>query len=150
MPLDQRHVLVDRIGRSAEAIVYRYASCDRAYLDQQLRPSPLIERSDEVAWRNRFDGAETTMPASSLADFFELTFANELDIARHNPEFVAHYGPGIAADFSRCRLLVSAAAYRTFEDELAYVLVGDEDTGGAVVTVAPGGRAKRDAAGDAE
>ncbi len=153
LALHRRHVLVDLIGPAAEALVYRYASCDRGYLDAQWGPSPRIEPSDQVVFRDRFDGTVTTMTASSLADFFELTFANELDIARHNPEFVAQLGPALAVAFSRCRLLVSSAAYQTFEDELAaaiYVLVGAGAPAGTVVTVAPGGSAKRDAAGDAE
>jgi len=119
LALEQRHVLVGLIGPAAEALVYRYGSCDRGYLDEQVGRFARIEPSDEVTFRDRFDGTVTTMTAYALADFFELTFANELDIARHNPEFVAQHGPGIAAAFSPCRLLVTRAAYRTFEDELA-------------------------------
>jgi hypothetical protein len=149
LPLDRRRVLVALIGPAAEALVYRYASCDRRYLDEQLGRSALVEPSDQVAFRDRFEGTVTTMAASSLDDFFELTFANELDIARHNPQFVAQVGRALEAAFSRCRLLVSAAAYRTFEDELAQEFVVDDD-GGTVVTVAPGGSWKSDEAGDAE
>ncbi|WP_200912754.1 hypothetical protein [Frankia sp. AvcI1] len=47
-----------------------------------------------------------------LRAFLELTAANELDLARHNPTFAAQVGPRLRALFARTRPLLSAAAWR--------------------------------------
>ncbi len=63
------------IGEEAEAITWTYAMADRPFVYAQL-PGP------DVVHRDRRSGAERTLSAEELTDFSELTFANELEVAR--------------------------------------------------------------------
>jgi len=109
LSLEERPVLVELIGRGAEALVYRYASCDRGYLSRQLGGQ------GEVRFRDRFEPTTIELSPASLTGFMELTFANELDVVRHNAAFAAREGPRLAEVFRRCRGLVTASAYAAFE-----------------------------------
>jgi hypothetical protein len=87
--LDERGVLVERIGRRAEAWVYRYASGDRSAVYPELsRPGPLM-------FRDRFTGETSPIPELDAAVLVELTAANELDIVTVNPDWGRQVGPGL-------------------------------------------------------
>jgi len=115
----ERDVLVAIIGTAAEAIVYRYASCDRAHLNAQLPPPlpvPLPEEpgaADTPTHRDRFTGVVAPLSPAELHQFCELTFANELDLLAF-PAFFAAHGTAIAAEFSTWETLVSPAAWQAF------------------------------------
>jgi hypothetical protein len=106
LDLPRRTDLVDAIGARAERMVYRYAACDRA------KVYPQLGRGDPITFRDRFRDVEDEVPAAELAWFAELTAANELDLARHNPEFARRHGPGLLEFFSRTRGLLTAAAWQ--------------------------------------
>jgi hypothetical protein len=96
--------LVAVIGAAAEAIVYFYASCDRgAFLPQLGRRHP-------PRFRDRFTNTELTPPPEMLRQFVELTFANELDLVLHSPEFARRHGGGLAELCGRCRAFATDAA----------------------------------------
>ncbi|MFR9749509.1 alpha/beta fold hydrolase [Nocardia sp. 004] len=75
LPLDRRTRLQAAIGDEAEALVYRYAACDRNQTYARLGATPLL-------LTDRFTGELVALAAADLADFALLTIANELDIAR--------------------------------------------------------------------
>ena len=106
LELTERTQLRGVIGDEVEQLVYLYASCDRSYT------YPRLAVVTPNTFRDRFTGAISTLSEQSLGDFMELTFANELDIARNNPDFVTTHGPRLLALFSRTRGLVSDAAWR--------------------------------------
>lgn len=95
------------IGPDAEAVVYRYARCDRHFTFPHLGRDP-------VKFRDRFTGAVNAVEPRQLQEFMELTFANELDVVRHSPGFATREWPLIARVFSRCHDLVSAAAWAAY------------------------------------
>ncbi|WP_433714985.1 alpha/beta fold hydrolase [Nocardia sp. CA-084685] len=76
LPLDERNRLRTAIGDEAEALVYRYAACDRTetYACLGTTPLPLTDR---------FTGDTIDLTTNELTDFALLTIANELDVARH-------------------------------------------------------------------
>jgi hypothetical protein len=103
----EREDLVRIIGRHAEALVYFYASCDRAHLYPQIGVSP-------VRFRDRFSGRVFVPDQSLFASFMELTFANELDILGKSHQLVEQTRPHFGALFSRCQALVSEPAFAHF------------------------------------
>jgi hypothetical protein len=105
--LDERDLVAEQIGEEAEAIVYRYASCDRAFTLPQIGHG-------EVSFRNRFSGAVEVVDATVVQQFAELSFANELDLVRHSETFRRDHGPAIAALFAPWRNVVSPAAYQEY------------------------------------
>jgi hypothetical protein len=89
--LDERDVLVGRIGRRAEAWVYLYASCDRSAVYPALRaPAP-----GPLRFRDRFTGETSLVADLDAAVLAELTAANELDLVTVNPAWGARVGPGL-------------------------------------------------------
>ncbi|MFC0037050.1 DUF6817 domain-containing protein [Actinomadura rayongensis] len=74
--LGRRDELTPVIGPDAEALVYFYASCDRAYSYPRL--------TDGGTFRDRFTGAVSVPDTAARRDFAELTVANELDVLRHS------------------------------------------------------------------
>ncbi|MEU0061667.1 DUF6817 domain-containing protein [Streptomyces sp. NPDC006334] len=104
LPLERRSELARVIGREAEAIVYLYASCDRGATYPGLAgPAP--------CFHDRFSGVQWTPAPRTLRDFADLTAANELDLAAHDPEFRDRWGPDLLALFTRLRPLLSRAAW---------------------------------------
>jgi hypothetical protein len=106
--LTERDVVADAIGARAEAIVYRYASCDRA------ATLPQIGHGDEVAFRDRFTGSVETVDGSEVCQFAELTMANELDLVGHSERFTRQHGAALAALFAGWQDVVSPGAYDTY------------------------------------
>jgi hypothetical protein len=104
LPLDRRGELAGIIGREAEAIVYFYASCDRA----AGYPTPA---EPHARFHDRFTGSRQVPDPRLLRDFAELTAANELDLADHDPAFRKRWGPDLLDLFARFRPLLSRAAW---------------------------------------
>jgi hypothetical protein len=102
--LDERDAVVQVVGPMAEAIVYRYASCERAFT------LPGIGQSADVAFRDRFTGEVEIVHSTAVKQFAELTMANELELLRHSETFRRDHGPAITALFSSWRDVVSSAA----------------------------------------
>jgi hypothetical protein len=73
--LDQRDTVRDLIGDAAEAIVYRYGSCDRTATYSALG-------GQSVEFTDRFTGAVELVTDAELERFALLSIANELDIVR--------------------------------------------------------------------
>lgn len=119
LPLDLRPRLQDVIGAEAEAIVYLYASCDR----KATYPSLTDPDPDGSPFHDRFTSRpHPRTPGLRLRlrrDFAELTAANELDLAHHDPAFRATHGPDLLALFTRFRPLLSEAAWDDCRTTLA-------------------------------
>lgn len=73
LALERRERLRKVIGREAESLVYRYASCDRGFFYPQLGAGSLT-------FRDRFTGAEVPAGPGLLGPFADLTVANEYEI----------------------------------------------------------------------
>ncbi|MFE6287916.1 DUF6817 domain-containing protein [Streptomyces sp. NPDC057877] len=105
LPLDRRADLASVIGAEAEAIVYAYASCDRD-------ASYPAFHEPASALHDRFTGG-TLVPGLRLRrDLAELTAANELDLAHHDPVFRERWGPDLLTLFTRFRPLLSEPAWQ--------------------------------------
>ncbi|MDH6115289.1 hypothetical protein P3T36_006699 [Kitasatospora sp. MAP12-15] len=112
LPLDRRPELAAVIGAEAEAIVYLYASCDRA------ASYPALADPD-AAFHDRFTGRALTPGLGLRQDFAELSAANELDIARVDPAFRETWGARLLTLFSRCQPLLSRPAWNDCRTVLA-------------------------------
>ena len=103
--LEDRARVASVIGPAAESIVYRYASCDRGSTLGQ------VGRQHPVLFRDRFTGADETLRDDELADFAELTVANEVDLVRQSNQFREAHGAALATLFAHWQGIVSDAAY---------------------------------------
>lgn len=106
LPIERREELAAIIGAEAEALVYRYGSCDRAASYPELT---------DGAFTDRFTGEPVTLSAQDLGDFAELTAANELDIVTVSDEFREQHGAAIRGLLNRFRPLLSEPAQRACE-----------------------------------
>ena len=95
--LDERGQLRDAIGADAEALVYFYASCDRAWFYPQLTDGTL--RAEDLRFVDRFRGSERTPTPDEVRDFLDLTLANETELALTSP--LGPLGWSWLADFCR-------------------------------------------------
>ncbi|NGN70203.1 hypothetical protein G5C51_40760, partial [Streptomyces sp. A7024] len=102
---DDRTPLTSATGPEAESIVYFYAACDRGTAYPALT-------SPTVLYTDRFTSRTHTPTPQEKRDFAELTAANELDLARLDPAFREHHGPGLLTLFTRFRPLLSPAAWQ--------------------------------------
>jgi hypothetical protein len=107
LDLSARSRLVSVIGAGAEEIVYLYASCDRIFTYPQIV-------TGEMRFRDRFTNEVTVPSTLQLRPFFELTFANELDVMQHNTSFAAEAWPQLVPVFNRADTLVSTAAWAAY------------------------------------
>lgn len=112
LALSTRQTVAAAIGDEAEAIVYRYAACDRD------RFHPRIGTSDETRFADRFDARDQAITTAELRDFCELTLANELDLAASSPAFRAKHRADLVALTERMRPHVSDAAYAAMREVL--------------------------------
>ncbi len=106
--LSERPVLEAAIGTGAESLVYLYASCDRSFF------YPVVGKVREPRFRDRFTGAIYAPRTTLIGQLLELTFANELEIARRSPAFVEENRASLEDLFSRCQGLVSDRAFACF------------------------------------
>jgi hypothetical protein len=97
--LAERAVLAELVGAEAEAIVYAYGSCDRAFTYREL-----------PRMRDRFTGAVTDAQPRLVGDFVDLTIANELDVLSHNEDLLLKHGAGLRNLFSAWRVHASVGA----------------------------------------
>ncbi|MFF6781647.1 DUF6817 domain-containing protein [Streptomyces sp. NPDC012510] len=104
LPPDRRADLAAVIGAEAEALVYLYGSCDRR------ATHPVLTRAD-APFHDRFTGRTHTPAPQLRRDFAELSAANELDLAREDPDFREKWGPGLLELFTGFRPLLSEAAW---------------------------------------
>lgn len=110
LPLAERARLKAVVGDEAEDIVYVYCSCERDELFASAGA-----RSG-IRFRDRFIAAEALPSDEMLHDFFELTFANELELCRASPSFRSEHETFFREAFPRCARYVSGAAYASFEE----------------------------------
>jgi catechol 2,3-dioxygenase-like lactoylglutathione lyase family enzyme len=109
----ERAMFAELIGDRAEALVYLYASCDRATV------YPRLGTGFPVVFRDRFTGREHTPSAADLRAVVEITAANELDVLGHNAELAERHGPALYRLFARSYELLSAAAWNACSEQLA-------------------------------
>ena len=78
----RRAQIIDLIGIDVEAIVYTYCACDRDSFWSQIGKltTPIFE--------DRFTGEKRILANDELTAFCELTVANEIEIAKHNNDFI--------------------------------------------------------------
>jgi hypothetical protein len=119
--LDERDVVADEIGEEAEAIVYRYGSCDRRFA------YPQIGRERPVRFRDRFTRSIEIGDEAAVRAFAELTVANELDVVAHSEAFRRQHGPGMAARFLTWSEVLTAAACADVRALLEPALVESRD-----------------------
>lgn len=106
VPLEQRHLVADIIGAEAEAIVYRYCSCDRDLV------WPRVGQAVPLPFEDRFTGETVSLPLFELREFCELTAANELQIAAGDPAFREQHRAGFTSLFRRMGPYLSDAGNR--------------------------------------
>ncbi|MGX1627128.1 DUF6817 domain-containing protein [Streptomyces albidoflavus] len=120
LPLPRRAELAAVIGEEAEELVYLYASCDR--------PATYPGLADpEAPFHDRFTGTTTLPSLAARRDFAEISAANELDLAAHDPDFRAAHGPDLLALFTRVSSLLSPAAWADCQAVLAGPLPGSPE-----------------------
>ena len=107
IPFAKRHAIAAAIGDEAEAIVYRYAACDRD------RFHPRIGGADECVFADRFAGRDHPLTQPELCDFCELTLANELDLVATSPAFRRKHRADLRDLAQRMHAHVSDSAYGT-------------------------------------
>ncbi len=100
----QRSEIAKLIGPDAERIVYLYCSCDREFV------WPQIGKPEAVHFRDRFTGKVDAVAYEDLADFCELTCANELEIASGDHAFVERAGDYLGHLFRAWDRLLSEPA----------------------------------------
>lgn len=120
-----RAILADLIGAETEALVYLYASCDRAVTYPRLRlglsdADADPDHPDEPVFRDRFTGTDHIPATADLSAFLDITAANELDVFAHNPDLATRYGPGLyrLLEPEPVRALLSAAAWEAVQHTL--------------------------------
>ncbi|GHE91248.1 hypothetical protein GCM10018785_67330 [Streptomyces longispororuber] len=129
LPPARRGELAAVIGAEAEALVHRYASCDRAATHPALA-------EPTGPFRDRLTGATSVLSARERADLAELTAANELDLAAEDPAFRAAHGDDLLALFTRLEPLLSPAARQDVPRVLA---PAPPDRPWTVAVLGPGG-----------
>jgi hypothetical protein len=110
--LHERDVLIRAVGSDVEAIVYLYASCDRAEV------YPRIGRPGSLDFTDRFAGTTRPLDAPDVRAFMEITAANELDVVTHNTDLASSSGPALFQLFSRGRELLSPSAWKACQATL--------------------------------
>jgi hypothetical protein len=114
LSLAARPILSELIGARAEALVYLYASCDRAAVYAALG------QDGPVPFRDRFSGTTRTPPERDIRAFLELTAANELDVIRHSADMAAEHGPRLLWLFAAARHRLSEAAWQAWSLQPAH------------------------------
>lgn len=107
LDLADRAALAEVIGAPAEALVYLYASCDRAATYPALR------------FADRFTGRPVDPSDAELRAFIMITAANEIDVARHNADIRAEHGAALHAFFARNRVLLPPVAWEAVKETFA-------------------------------
>lgn len=103
--IDRRRDIAALIGVEAEALAYLYGACDREVFH------PRIGTQSQLVFCDRFSRAEYEISPIHLAQFCELTVANELEIAGRNANYREKHRTSLLALFERMSGLVSPAAF---------------------------------------
>nr|WP_030500999.1 hypothetical protein [Micromonospora purpureochromogenes] len=106
MSLGDRAVLAALVGERAEALVYLYASCDRA------ATYPRLGGDRRPVFRDRFTGTDHDPATDNLRAFLEITAANELDVFEHNRELAIRHSAGLRLVLEPVRHLLSPSAWK--------------------------------------
>jgi catechol 2,3-dioxygenase-like lactoylglutathione lyase family enzyme len=128
LPVSARTELSDVIGPAAEAMVYLYASCDRA------ATYPLLGGTGPADVLDRFSGQARSVEPAQLRAFMEITVANELDVIGHNADYADRYSAPLLELFTRARERVSRPAWAAAQLALQPVVISHLDH--LVLTVA--------------
>lgn len=111
--LTQRAKIVDVIGEAAEALVYLYCSCDRAFVfERKIGKKP-------IKFKDRFTGECFVLDDQQASAFCELTVANELELLLTSKAFVDQYGAELLVLFEDIQHYVSEAGVKAFQDFFA-------------------------------
>jgi hypothetical protein len=102
--LDQRQRIAELIGVDAERLAYLYGACDRE------RFHPRIGTPTQLLYSDRFRGSEYEISRMHLAQFCELTLANEIEIAARNAHYRAKHRAELSRLFERMSSMVSQIA----------------------------------------
>jgi len=107
LTLDERATLAAVIGATAEALVYRYASCDRKATYRRLGTHPLV-------LTDRFTAEVVELDPTAAGSFAAITIANELDVLTH----------AALTDADREGILELFAGLRAYAPEVADFALG--------------------------
>ncbi|WP_156934643.1 DUF6817 domain-containing protein [Pseudonocardia spinosispora] len=107
LDLPERPRLAAIAGEDAEALIYLYASCDRAATYPRLA-------SGESLFTDRFTGLSSTPDPAALRAFMEITAANEMDVTQHNQAIAEAHGPALKGLIRNTRQHLSAQALQAW------------------------------------
>ncbi len=102
--LAQRPAIAHLMGTDAERLVYLYGCCDRA------RYYPSVGSPSDRYMPNRWSGGMEELSHEDQKGLFELTVANELEIALHGEAFRHQHGAALADLFQRMATHLSEEA----------------------------------------
>jgi hypothetical protein len=96
----RRQEVAEVIGAQSEEMAYFYSACDRAWF------WPRLARDEFPEYRDRFTGAKHVPPREVVANFCQLSAANEIDVLVQNrEEYLAEYGCYVLPLFTSPRFL---------------------------------------------
>jgi pimeloyl-ACP methyl ester carboxylesterase len=98
----ERDTVAALVGAEAEAIIHRYARCDRAFTFARL--------GTERCMRDRVDGSVVALDDQATRVLVQLTVANELDVLAHSPSFRERHGDALRTLFRSWRPLLCDGA----------------------------------------
>ncbi|MEP7063210.1 MAG: DUF6817 domain-containing protein [Betaproteobacteria bacterium] len=101
--LAERHRIADLIGVDAEALAYLYCACDREKFH------PRLGTPAQRVFVDRFSESEYEIEYERLAQFCELTLANELEIAGRSARYRAKHRTELLRLCERMSVLVGRA-----------------------------------------
>jgi hypothetical protein len=93
--------------------VYLYCSCDRNYV------LPKIGGSDQIRFKDRFNGALFTLSTEQANLFCELTVANELELVYASEKFKNTHGRELFECFEGMEIFLSFQAREAYKVALS-------------------------------
>jgi len=111
--LGMRKTIAKMIGAEAEALAYLYGACDRDAFH------PRIGTPRQSLFADRFTKSEYRITESQLRELCEITVANELELTRANPRFLARHRTELVSLVERMRRLASIAALAAAHEMLS-------------------------------
>lgn len=111
--LDRRQEIARVIGGDEEALVYLYCSCDRDYV------FPQFGKTQEIQFKDRFNGSVFKLDAAMVKLFCELTVANELELIYSSEEFKFKYGAELLELFQGMSCYLSFEAIKAYKSALS-------------------------------
>ncbi len=111
--LNQRQEIARVIGEDEEALVYLYCSCDRDFV------LPQFGKTEDIQFKDRFNGFLLPLDESKAKLFCELTVANELELVFANEEFKGKYGAELLELFQGMDNYLSSEARNAYKSALS-------------------------------